>query len=224
MADGKSAPGMVFALGVPFELRAVKVHVAQLAGAVALGLIVEMRRCRDCRSRRRPSRPWPARAPRTRPPRRSCFRWCRTTSSFPDTRAPRMTRAIPTGDEVKPTGMLGPASLNGWTMSPVRRWNRLMSPHGVFHVPKSAASLSDAAASDCSSCSPARLRDVVFRRHPASSALAAHAPAHILAPEHRQRRRHRCRAPAQIPLAQQGDLIGQFRFQRIAGAGARPRP
>ena len=43
--------------------------------------------------------------------------------------------------------MLGPASLNGWTMSPVSRWKRLMSPHGVFQVPKSAASLSDAAAS-----------------------------------------------------------------------------
>ena len=30
--------------------------------------------------------------------------------------------------------MLGPASLNGCTMSPVRRWKRLMSPQGVFHV------------------------------------------------------------------------------------------
>src|ERR1700679_651652 len=38
-------------------------------------------------------------------------------------------------------------------MSPVRRWKRLISPHGVFHVPKSAASLSDAAESDCRSCS-----------------------------------------------------------------------
>ena len=54
--------------------------------------------------------------------------------------------------EGKPTGMLGPASLNGWTRSPVRRWNRLMSPHGVFQLPKSAWSLSDAAASDWSSC------------------------------------------------------------------------
>jgi hypothetical protein len=57
----------------------------------------------------------------------------------------------PQRDEVKATGMLGPASLNGWTMSPVRRWKRLMSPHGVFQVPKSLASLSDAAASACSS-------------------------------------------------------------------------
>ena len=48
------------------------------------------------------------------------------------------------------TGMLGPESLNGCTMSPVRRWKRLMSPHGVFQVPKSAANLSDAATSDCS--------------------------------------------------------------------------
>ena len=46
-----------------------------------------------------------------------------------------------------------PASSNGWTMSPVRRWKRLMSPHGVFQLPKSAASLSDAAASARSRCS-----------------------------------------------------------------------
>ena len=59
--------------------------------------------------------------------------------------------------DVKPTGMLGPASLNGCTMSPVRRWKRLMSPHGVFQVPKSAASLSDAAASACSCCSAVAL-------------------------------------------------------------------
>src|SRR4249920_3501206 len=58
----------------------------------------------------------------------------------------------PQRDEVKPTGMLGPASLNGCTMSPVTRWKRLMSPHGVFHLPKSAASLSDAAASESSRC------------------------------------------------------------------------
>src|SRR3954451_21690662 len=49
------------------------------------------------------------------------------------------------------TGMLGPASLNGCAMSPVKRWKRLMSPHGVFHVPKSAVSLSDAFASACTS-------------------------------------------------------------------------
>src|SRR5438552_180146 len=54
--------------------------------------------------------------------------------------------------EVKPTGMLGPASVNGCTMSSVRRWKRLISPHGVFQVPKSAASLSDAADRDRSSC------------------------------------------------------------------------
>src|SRR5687768_11633439 len=53
----------------------------------------------------------------------------------------------PQRDDVNPTGMLGPASLNGCTMSPVRRWKRLISPHAVFHVPKFAASVSDAAAS-----------------------------------------------------------------------------
>src|SRR5436305_12462757 len=58
-----------------------------------------------------------------------------------------MDASEPHRGDVNPTGMLGPASLNGWTMSPVRRWKRLISPHGVFHEPKSDASLSDAAAS-----------------------------------------------------------------------------
>src|SRR5580704_1950651 len=62
-------------------------------------------------------------------------------------RAPK-DASDPQAEEVKATGMLGPASLNGWTMSPVRRWNRLMSPQGVFQLPKSACSLSDATASD----------------------------------------------------------------------------
>src|SRR5204863_3998614 len=57
----------------------------------------------------------------------------------------------PHRDEVKPTGILGRASLNGCTMSPVRRWNRLMSPQGVFQLPKALASVSDAVASACSS-------------------------------------------------------------------------
>src|SRR5207249_7099699 len=52
--------------------------------------------------------------------------------------------------DVNGTGMLGPASLNGCTMSPVRRWKRLISPHGVRHEPKSDVSLSDAVASACS--------------------------------------------------------------------------
>src|SRR6185436_20704274 len=58
----------------------------------------------------------------------------------------------PHRDDVNPTGMLGPESLNGCTMSSVRRWKRLMSPHGVRHDPKSAASLSTAVASACKRC------------------------------------------------------------------------
>ena len=42
--------------------------------------------------------------------------------------------------DVNGTGMLGPLSSNGCTMSPVSRWNRLISPQGVSHRPKSAAS------------------------------------------------------------------------------------
>src|SRR5262249_937590 len=53
----------------------------------------------------------------------------------------------PQRDDVKPTGILGFASSYGGAMSSVRRWKRLTSPHGVFHVPKSAVSLSDADAS-----------------------------------------------------------------------------
>ncbi len=44
---------MVFALGVPLELLAVEVDVAQIAGAVALGLIVEVAETPDGRSRHR---------------------------------------------------------------------------------------------------------------------------------------------------------------------------
>ena len=68
----------------------------------------------------------------------------------------------------------------------------------------------------CSSCSAGacwrchRRRDAPPRR-----ASAAHATADILAPEHRERRGNGVDAPAQIPLAQQRDLLGQFRLQRI---------
>ena len=55
----------------------------------------------DGRFRRRPSPPWRAPCRRTRPPRRSCCRWCRTISSFPDTRARRRTPASPMCDDVK---------------------------------------------------------------------------------------------------------------------------
>src|ERR1051326_9639598 len=48
--------------------------------------------------------------------------------------------------------MLGCASLNGWTISPVSRWKRLISPDGVSHFPKSNCSLSQAAASAVWSC------------------------------------------------------------------------
>src|SRR5688500_28469 len=51
--------------------------------------------------------------------------------------------------DVNPTGMLGALSLNGCTMSPVRRWKRLISPHGVFQLPKFNASVSDATARAC---------------------------------------------------------------------------
>ena len=59
--------------------------------------------------------------------------------------------------EVKPTGVLGPSSVNGCTMSPVSRWKRLTSPQGVFHVPKSDCSRSDTAAS-ASNCSEGVVR------------------------------------------------------------------
>jgi len=42
-APRDSAPGMVLALDVALELRAVEVHLAQVARAVTLGLIVEVR-------------------------------------------------------------------------------------------------------------------------------------------------------------------------------------
>ncbi len=42
---GPSVSGMVLALGVTFQLRPVEVHLPQVAGAVALRLIIEMRGC-----------------------------------------------------------------------------------------------------------------------------------------------------------------------------------
>jgi len=58
----------------------------------------------------------------------------------------------PQRDEVKATGMLGPASSNGCTMSPVSRWKRLISPHGTFHRPKERVSRSEAEASASRRC------------------------------------------------------------------------
>ena len=127
--------------------------------------------------------------------------------------------------DVKPTGMLGPASLNGWTMSPVRRWKRLMSPHGVFQLPKSLASLSEAADSAWSSCSAgALLDDVVVGGHACLARGVGDAAPDLLAPEHGERRRHRRRRPAQVPRAQQLDLLGQLRLQRTRSRAFRPRP
>ena len=60
------------------------------------------------------------------------------------------------GDELDAfyeTEMPGPESEKGWAMSRVRRWKRLISPHGVRHVPKSAVSRSDAASRAASFCS-----------------------------------------------------------------------
>src|SRR6266481_2207506 len=48
-----------------------------------------------------------------------------------------------------------------------------------------------------------------------SSSTAAQAPPDILAPEHREGCRDGVHGPTQIPLAQQRDLLGYFRFQRI---------
>src|SRR6185503_21203737 len=50
------------------------------------------------------------------------------------------------------TGVLGLRSSNFCTIAPSLRWKRLMSPHGVCHLPKSAVSLSIAAASDSRRC------------------------------------------------------------------------
>ncbi len=84
-------------------------------------------------------------------------------------------------EDVKPTGMLGPASLKGCTISPVSRWKRLISPQGVRQLPKSAASLSEAADSDCSSCSPGALAiassgDVPEPRPPPPTRLRTSSP------------------------------------------------
>ena len=45
--------------------------------------------------------------------------------------------------DVNATGMLGLESSNGCTISGLMRWKRLISPHGVFQLPKSAGQRSD---------------------------------------------------------------------------------
>src|SRR5262245_27881913 len=44
MRDPRSAPGVIFALDVALQLLAVEIHLAQIAGRVARGLIAEVRR------------------------------------------------------------------------------------------------------------------------------------------------------------------------------------
>src|ERR1041384_1621116 len=80
----------------------------------------------------------------------------RRIAALPPRRACPSEAGRPRRDELNPAGMLGPESLNGWTMSPVSRWNRLISPQGVFQVPKSDWSRSDAAARACRRCSGVR--------------------------------------------------------------------
>src|SRR6266566_5158686 len=114
--------GMVFALCVAGELRAVEVHVTQPAGRIALGFVVEM------------SRP-------------------RVAALAPGRHGLR-------AHAVNGTGMLGCASSKCGAMSSLIRWKRLISPQGVFQVPKSAVSASTAAASG-SRRSAGLVRDVV---------------------------------------------------------------
>ena len=59
---------------------------------------------------------------------------------------------------VNGTARLGSASSKCGSMRSSRRWNRLISPHGVFHVPNSRVSVSEAAVRAVSSVSaPARV-------------------------------------------------------------------
>src|SRR4029077_96958 len=57
----------------------------------------------------------------------------------------------PQTDEVNGTATLGRASSKWGAIASSSRWNRLISPHGVRHVPKSAVRRAVAAASDASS-------------------------------------------------------------------------
>ena len=112
-------------------------------------------------------------------------------------------------------------------MSPVSRWKRLISPHGVFQraeIARRACRTRRRARS--SSCSGVALRRHVVVRPscPAVARLGADAPPELLAPEDRERRRHRRRRPAIVPAAQRGDLLGELRLQRIGGRQLRRTP
>ena len=66
-----------------------------------------------------------------------------TLASAESARTERRQR--PTHGGVRTIGMLGPLFSNPCTMSSARRWNRLISPHGLSHVPRSAWSLAEVA-------------------------------------------------------------------------------
>src|SRR5437867_13085223 len=63
---------------------------------------------------------------------------------------------------VNGTGMLGWASSKCGAMSSVMRWKRLICPHGVRHVPKSAVSASTAAESAASRSAGAARDDAMY--------------------------------------------------------------
>jgi len=63
-------------------------------------------------------------------------------------------RILPQRPELKGTGMLGAASLNGCTIAGEIRWNRFTSPQATRQPPKSFSSRSIAAANAASCCWP----------------------------------------------------------------------
>ena len=95
------------------------------------------------------------------------------TSAWKSTGAPSEASRTPHWRR-RSTGMLGPASLNGCSISALSRWYRLISPHAVFQLPKSACNLSDAAASDRTSSSPGALcaPATLPQRHPCPRRIA----------------------------------------------------
>ena len=115
----RSASGMVLPLGVSCQLRPVEVDLAPFARRILFGLVIEVWRLgmTALTARRHP-------LARTRSPNSTT-----ATKLFPPVpyhfvpgyaRAPNEASDPHTAD-VKPMGVVGPASLKGCTMSPVSR-------------------------------------------------------------------------------------------------------
>ena len=216
---GLMGPGSrpVLLLGVAGELGTIEVHLAKVALAVADRLVVEMRETGS-----------PLSAGSDRPGPDAVAELHHRHEAVPAgavellgvlvvSRAERRQRApAGRGEADRNTGHRVVERLHDASVS---RWKRLMSPQGVFQLPKSLSSISDAVASACSR-SDAEVRVAMYSSAviPAFRALVPILRP-ISSPQAIARWVHRRFRPPEIPLPEHPDLLGHLGFEGIAGRG-----